>query len=308
MRCSPLNAALYDLGKVMNIEEVIINKKRVHIFESHNLAPVAWGRLSKELVTAPAVITFDHHTDTHTAFLRSICQELCPDGFSVPEHAEVQQKSIEMCADIQNESDLVANLHLLRNDEHIDLAIKCSIISHAYVISNNTNPMFVTKSLEEKEWFKKKSSIEYMFKPVPPKPQSVTYEMPKDRIFQFDHDHLHELDIYDERDLRNHAISDLNLSKRVEIINNVNASVFGQGYNVFNNFILDIDLDYFNTLVSISPTSCEHFYNLIRCCKGITIAKESWFVQNCRLDGETFNADDLLKEMLSHIERATKIV
>ncbi|HDM8174541.1 TPA: UPF0489 family protein [Vibrio harveyi] len=292
----------------MNIEEKIINEKKVYIFESHNLAPVAWDRLAKGLVTAPAVITFDHHTDTHTAFLQSICRELCPDGFSVPKHDEVQQKSIEMCAGIQNESDLVSNLHLLRNDEHIDLAIKCSIISHAYVISNNTNPMFVTKSLEEKEWFEKKFSVEYMFKPEPPKPKSITYEMPQDRIFQFDHDHLHELDIYDERGLRNHAISDVNLSKRVEVINNVNASVFGPDYNVFNNFILDIDLDYFNTLMSISPDSCEFFYNLIRCSKGITIAKESWHVQNCRLEGETFSAEDLLEKMLNHIERATKIV
>lgn len=291
----------------MDIEERLINNKTVFIFESHNLAPIAWNRLSKES-EAPAIITFDHHTDTHTAFLQSICRELRPDGFSTPEHDEVLKKSAEMCANIRSESDLVNHLSQLRNDEHIDLAIKCSIISHAYEISNNTNAMFVTKSLEEKDWFNEKCKIENMFKPDPPKPIGVTYEMPKDRIFQFDHDHLHDLGIYDEKQLRDHAISDINISRRIEIINDVNASVFGQDYNVFNNFILDIDLDYFNTFASITPDSCAYFHNLIRCCKGITVAKESWFVEDCKLEGESFDASDLLEEMLTHIERATKIV
>ena len=69
-------------------------------------------------------------------------------------------------------------------------------------------------------------------------------------------------------------------------------------------YILDIDLDYFHTLKSIQPDNCDTIYSLIRNAKIITIAKEPICVDNLKYGNEQINSELLLDALLNHIEQA----
>lgn len=71
-----------------------------------------------------------------------------------------------------------------------------------------------------------------------------------------------------------------------------------------NDYILDIDLDYFNTARSIEPICKEIISDLIKNAKIITIAKESSCVKKCKLKGEIINSDFLLEKILKLIEES----
>jgi hypothetical protein len=49
-------------------------------------------------------------------------------------------------------------------------------------------------------------------------------------------------------------------------------------------YVLDLDLDYFRTLKSLSPDDSVVFYRLIRNAVGITIATGANYVKQTRLD------------------------
>jgi hypothetical protein len=112
--------------------------------------------------------------------------------------------------------------------------------------------------------------------------------MPKDKIIE----------------LTDIALEDINLSLRMKHIDDINNSIFGPTYNFRENFILDIDLDYFNTRQSINPNQDEIFYSLIRRSAGITIAREGWFVEDCKLENEKLDVTYLENMLIQHIKNA----
>lgn len=69
-------------------------------------------------------------------------------------------------------------------------------------------------------------------------------------------------------------------------------------------YILDVDLDYFQTRKSIEPEDARTFYRLIRESGIITVALEPACVESGRLEGETITSDFLLARLLEHIEKA----
>lgn len=69
-------------------------------------------------------------------------------------------------------------------------------------------------------------------------------------------------------------------------------------------YILDIDLDYFHTVNSINPHDHNTFYNLIRNSKIITIATEPLCVEGGRYENDEINSESLLDALLNHIEHA----
>lgn len=68
-----------------------------------------------------------------------------------------------------------------------------------------------------------------------------------------------------------------------------------------DNFILDIDLDYFKTKKSINPENVDFFKYLISKCKGITIATEPTFVNSLKED-EDLDSEYLLENLLNLIK------
>ncbi len=70
-------------------------------------------------------------------------------------------------------------------------------------------------------------------------------------------------------------------------------------------FILDIDLDVFNTRKAVNPDDDALFHDLINRAIGITIARESWYVRKSEEKGENLSADWLLPRILEHVRAAT---
>lgn len=286
------------------IEVARIKGKKVFIFESHNLAPMAWFSLKSEISRAPALITLDRHTDTLLAFLRHHYQKYRMQ----PDHPYVERIRLaqEFCAKIKTYRDVEQAVTYLRNDEHIDFAIRAGILSHAYVISHETNPQFITRSEERRAWDIEQSKPEnWMGRRHATPPHDATYILPENRIISLDNDYSFSDREYSEKEKIDLALDDLNLKKRMELISIIESSIFpGHEIKFDCDFILDVDLDYFNTRDSINPKNSQIFYRLIRNCVGISIAKETDYVNRCRLKGESVTANELLKKMIKHIESA----
>jgi len=280
------------------IEKKIIKDKRIFIFEKHNEAIIPWNIISKESRSIPSLLTFDYHTDTHLALLMDTYKRL-----NGAEHTLIK-KEVENI--LSKPFEIFEILKKLKNDEHIDFAIRTNIISHAYVISYQAHENII-RSKEYKKWFKENTSIEAIVSGLNiPKPEDIKYILPENKIFELDNDIFSDLKIDTEKQERNFAIEHLNLIYKINTIKKINKSIFGENYNFRENFILDIDLDYFNTYKSINPEHTNVFYSLIRDAKVITIAKESWFVNKLKFKNEDISVDYLLKRLLEHIEKALK--
>ena len=278
------------------IKEKIIKNKRIFVFENHNEAIIPWDIISKESGNIPSLLTFDYHTDTHLALLRDTHKKLNGAEYTLI------KKEVENI--LSKPFDIFEILKKLKNDEQIDFAIRTNIISHAYIISYQAH-MNIIRSEEYTEWFKEKTSIEARVNGFNiPKPEDINYRLPENKIFELDNDIFSDLEIYDEKQKSDFAIEHLNLVYKMNTIKRINKSLFTESYNFRENFILDIDLDYFNTYKAINPEHTNIFYSLIRDAKAITIAKESWFVNNLKLENENISVDYLLERLLEHIEKA----
>lgn len=53
----------------------VVGEQRVFVVDDHHKALAAWALVRRELAHAPDLITIDHHTDTHEAFLRHAFHE-----------------------------------------------------------------------------------------------------------------------------------------------------------------------------------------------------------------------------------------
>lgn len=282
----------------MDIKKIEVAGKQIYIFEDHNLAPLAWHDIRVGLPASPALLTLDHHTDTHLAFLKHNYNKL-----NGPEHSVLVHEANAMCAQVKNRAGIEASIQLIRNDEHIDFAIRTGIISHAYVVSHDVDPAFCLHSNEHRQWQEEKRDFINWKRDIP-KPNTHTYQMPSDRIIELPDDHFSDMGAYSEKQKVDLALEDANIEFRLKNIEEINASLFGHMYNFRDNFILDIDLDYFNTKKSINPDDHKLFYALIRDCSGITIARESWFVEDCKLEGEGIDVNYLENVLMRHINNA----
>ncbi|MDY0050902.1 MAG: UPF0489 family protein [Aliarcobacter sp.] len=281
----------------MNIRNIIINKKQISIFENHNEAVIPWDSLKTN--NKPALLTFDYHTDTHLALLRHNWKKLN----SPQNHQELVNEANKMLSLPFNILELVK---ILRNDEHIDFAIRADIISHAYVCSYSTSSNTI-KSEETKLWEKNNLDVIKIYtNNQEEKPTKHTFKMPQNKIIELDNEHFYNLNIFEQKQQADLAIDDININHRISKIQEINKSIFSEKYDFLNNFILDIDLDYFNTLNSINPKNIESFYLLIRKAKMITIAKESYFVNECKLENEEIDVNIILDKILNHIKTALK--
>jgi hypothetical protein len=255
-------------------------------------------------MAAPALLTFDHHTDTHLAFLHYHYNR--GGGMANVPFSQLTKEANIACSNINSISDIENAVALLRNDEQIDFSIRCGIISHAYVISHSTNPQFVMHSEEYKVWFSEKLEPENLIRGIiPPREADRNYNMPSDKIISLGNDHFYDMGVRSEKERIDLSLDDSNLSIRMNEISRINESIFTIEYDMSDYFILDVDLDYFNTRESISPQNISVFYELIRGSQIITIATEDWFVNDCKLEGESLNVQYLLEKLLWHIEQAT---
>lgn len=238
------------------------------VFVEHNHQEVLkhWIKYHLSSGTSPVLISFDFHTDTKEAFTHYSYKVSGGSGF-MPDY----KKGKEIRKQMLSEADISKNdfLVYLNNDEHIDFAIKREIITSAYLITFWGPTGNRVDSCNKKVFYINNACFNKCIK-----------ESHNDDCTR----------IKSERCIENDELH--TCLDRIDI-------------DYGDNFILDIDLDFFNTIKSVKPDNTDIFYHLIRQAKIITIATEPFFVDDCKLDEEV-DSEYLLKEILKHIDIALK--
>lgn len=257
---------------------------KVFIYEKHNEVLEAWANYRKTTNDIPNLITLDHHTDVLEAF--------CNSAFDFDRNREDTEKK-EQFLDLLNYKDLnsikKAITHL-RNDEHIDAAIRAKIVNKAFVISHDGYTDKPAPNEHTKIWNNKKKCIELMMNNLALPTKNLTYPISSNGIY-----------IVGCSDIDESLVLDSNfLNNKIEVIDNMNRSRIFE-----SSFILDIDLDYFHTVASVNNGDLEIFYELINKSVLITIAKESSFVDVYNSKDNEINSDILLENILQHIANAS---
>ncbi|WP_445656551.1 UPF0489 family protein [Achromobacter sp. NCFB-sbj8-Ac1-l] len=282
-----------------------INNKSVFIFDSHQMALLPWSLLAKRAPRAPYVISLDYHTDTNEAFWNYAFWK-CDQN---TEKARTLCSELVDAIDRLDESSVQLAIENLKNDEHIDAAIKSGIISHSFSIQHMDSSG--TLSNERKHYINRNYSDHMarlrneILEPLPP----FTYEAPKDKMFIVPREcavGCERIPHNDEclRDYANQVLEYKFLREKFDVIDQMAhtsgiASIRPQPY------ILDIDLDYFQTLRAAKPKDFNFFHALIRNSFGITIAREHDCVDMLRFAGESIDSPQLERIVLQHIDKAT---
>lgn len=219
------------------------------VVDSHYKVLTSWAEYRRTLKSAPRLLTLDHHTDTSKPFRNFIAKTIGLDKSQV----ENIRSTFLSELNYNDSKSLALAMSRLSNDEHIVTAIKTDIISAALVIAHNAYDTDINTYNEHK----------IICRAVDRKPNS-------EKLERSDYDAVLETSFLEP------LIESFNM-----ILNEASeASLEDLPY------ILDIDLDYFNTADSIKPINVSAFKNLAKNAGLITIATEPEYVKHCALDPE----------------------
>lgn len=280
------------------MEKSITHGKPVYIFESHNIALAAWAEIKRTHDQDLILITLDYHTDKNKAFRRSDFVYEYARGN--PEKTELRINERISQVDWRDDESIHQAVTDLKNDEQIDAAIRLGLFSFAFCINHRHE----TTSIEVRDWIKETGGFPLGRKrPEPP----YAYEVPDNKIFEVggncsikNEETTHGDDcatpVEDqviESVMLEHLITTANSMARFASIEDITRVPY----------VLDIDLDYFRTLKSLSPDDATTFHAIIRNAVGITIATEPAYVHDLRMDDE-LTSDYALERVLQHINSA----
>ncbi len=232
-------------------EIINVNNKKIFICEEHHHVLYFWEKYKE---STPSLISFDHHTDTHLAFTNHL-------GNKPIENDPKQKGLIEKVKKV----DLGVILKL-KNDEHIDAAIKAGFLSKALIYAEGSYYS------DPKRIYTINGNTDYENQPIIINPVYI--------------------DNYDN------AIEDSTLKPEF------NRFTYCLSESIWaNNYILDIDLDFFKTCKSINPKNYSFFKQLINNCIAISIAKESKFVNAWKNEyDKNISVDYLLNKLMNIIK------
>lgn len=280
-----------------------IKGKAVWIVDDHHKALAAWALVRRGMGAAPNLITIDHHTDTHEAFLRHAHWAAYQGRV-----ADQEQFRLGLVAQIDWGSDasLAEAIGLLRHDEHIDAATCAGILDNAFCIQLSDRE--ASPSIEQRAYSKSRQD-NWPNPPMIPLPQRpMTYAPVANRIYALPFDcfigcqempHNKDCQVRQADEIIEARYLDDQLQRGTEI-----SQCFGLPHLEAAPYILDIDLDVFHTRKAIHPDDPSTFHRLIENALAITIATEGECVEEEWLDDEDeMDAQELLRELLAHIER-----
>ena len=252
------------------MESVNIKGKDVYIFEHHHHALKAWSITSK-----CNLFTLDYHSDTLSAFCSYAFEKASEKYDESDKRFKTERLRIvsELIHDYRiGKIDINKIIELLKYNEHIVFAVKAKIVNSVFIFCTHQGKSNYSSNRQDK------NIVDYS----PPCLQTCTKKRHNEECIKL------------RTDL---VIDDTYLGIGMDILNIHN-------HEFFNRYILDIDLDYFNTEKSLSPKNNLKFYNIIKKAEIITISKESSCVLTCRRKKESINSDSILEKIMIHINNA----
>ena len=240
--------------------------KDVYIVDDHHYALAPWALIRRRLGRAPNLITIDHHTDVHEAFLGHAHLETYENGGD----AWALARDLVNRIDWQDDQSLLWAVERLRHDEHVDAATLSGILNYAFCIQlsdHGGNP-----SIEQQEYDADRQA-----------------RLPHNDDCVVEHGNMVIESIY----------LDDQLARGAEM-----SRCVGIDHLESQPYILDIDLDAFHSRQAIEPADRTTFYRLIRNAVAITVATEAECVNELKFDGEAIDADFLLARLVEHIKAA----
>jgi UPF0489 domain len=279
-----------------------IKGKDIYVVDDHHKALAAWALTRRTLREAPNLITIDHHTDTHEAFLRHAYWE-CENKRTAD--ADSLRAQLVSQLDYASDESVEAAIDKLKHDEHISAATGSRILGNAFCIQLSDSGGYQSVEEETASKLRAQWPPQAVGKPVRP----FTYLPAADGIYVISfncyvgckvgtHDDsceiIHAGQIIDTEYLEDQLRRGAEISRGIGLTDLEAAP-----------YILDIDLDAFHTRQSLTPKDPSTFYRLIRNAAAITIATEAECVEELWLDdADTMSSGDLLSDLLAHFDKA----
>lgn len=238
--------------------------KQLFIVKDHHHVLIPWAKV-RQTNGKLNLITFDHHTDVHEAFLHHLYY-----------HKHEDLDSLIVRIDFRNERTIIDAIKNLRNDEHIDTAIRCGIINKAFSIAYDGS-FDKPESNERTAAFKNEETKLLIMLGQIPVPEAKTY--PDSKIYV-----VGTSEYLDDEN----CISDeflLPILSKMKIMNKADV--------MEDEYILDIDLDYFHSYKALERSDIDLFRSFLRRATAITIATEPDFAF------EGIKPEDILKKIIS---------
>lgn len=260
------------------MRKLTVNQKSVYIVESHNQVLEAW-----ESCPHQNVFSLDFHTDTREAFHNysywRADSEVKSGKYQNLEERKKELTDQKISQYLEKKISIKGVNDNLKHDEHMDFAVRTEMIETAFILSTNRN---VTSSNPNvhivcgSDKYRGQRIIEYSPSCIPACPKE-THDQ-ECRILRADS-----------------CLEDSFLEDAL-----TRAESFKDSF--FNNYILDLDCDYFNTEKSLYPEKMEIFRRLILNASLITIALEPACVKICRHEDCSLISDDILARLISIFE------
>lgn len=289
------------------VDYTTVGGKDVFLVDEHHHALLPWAILCRRSREPLNLISLDHHTDTHEPFSGYRYRVNSPDGISVDwDRMKGLLAPMIASVDLSDDVSVTQAIMKLKNDEHVSTATLTKILDWAFCINLSHS---TTESREEHVW--RQHALENSIRGIPFPSPPYTYDVPDNRIFTISaYCAVDCCGPHTEACAPRHSaqvIESIYLDQQLSIASTMYACVTGGHVLSSAPYILDIDLDYFHSASAIHPKNAQAFYQLIRGAAGITIAREPYYVEEERLEGETITSASLQLALMAHIEAAVTI-
>lgn len=243
-------------------------KKRVYITWSHHHVIKEWFRYQGSGVH---LLSFDYHTDFREAFIGKSGDPSACYKYSPTRHNSYLTKHIP-CQDVE------AGIKDLKNDEHIDFAIRSGMIEKAFVFSHDGNTFHDgrvlsvpngSKQIDQARIF---SYCEAWHPLATPQPYNGSTEVKMAKCITTD-----------------------------AVLNEVVKTFCQYGFDQ-DNYILDFDCDFIRDKDAMTHDNFQTLKNLINGAKTITIARESSCVDEC--SGQALSYDVIEEWLIELIKES----
>ena len=221
------------------------------IVEHHHEVLPHWAAFRRTQPYAPRLLTLDHHTDTSRPFRRHLRRQARAQRQPLSDAME-RQLSQQLVAQIDHSDarTIEAAMETLNNDEHVVAAIGADIIRSAFVIAHSAADTDQEIYLEHK----------IICRGVDEYPSEGRMRPQPDNVLEADF-----------------------LARRLQDFDDI-VKALDEPLLRDAPFILDIDLDYFNTLRAVRPEMPELIQTLAQEAALLTVATEPGFVTHCAVE------------------------